>query len=331
MPCYNCDGTIVETPTTNTTTALPVNLRGGFGPMKVVLSAEAHELLTQPVAAGSAPALLRYHGGHLIDSGKAKVFTIYMGPMTFDTGDFDAFVKAIVEDGYYLSPDSADATPGAFQGSITLAQYPFGATVDDSQIQAWLAPFIASKGWHADAYTLFALIFPAGTTVTMQGSGSCSAFCGYHSSIPSKTAAATPIYYSVQNDTSCAGCHGNFTPNDSRMMVMAHEYGEWRSDPDGTGWYNDTSGMENGDECAWQLIRWGPAGRWAVQPLAVNGKGCYIGTYQVPVPVPPPPPPPVPAPTLTVSDVHFQVMPDGRPYVTALDPVTKRTWGGYLS
>ncbi len=314
-PCYNCDGTEVIEPR-KFTAALKQPL--------MITPSVNHELLTNPVSAGSAPATLAYHGGHLINGGKAKVFTIYMGPMQFDTGDFDAFVKAIVEDGYYLSPDSADATPGAFQGSITLAQYPFAQTVTDTQIQAWLPSFIMNKGWHFDAYTLFALIFPAGTTVTMQGSGSCTAFCGYHS----RTNAG--IYYSVQNDTSCAGCHGSFTPNDSRMMVMAHEYGEWRSDPDGTGWYNDQSGMENGDECAWQLVHWGPNLKWAVQPLAVNGKGCYVGVYKDPVPVPPPPPPPVPAPTLTISDLHFQIMADGRPYVTALDPVTKRTWGGYL-
>ncbi len=324
MPCYNCDGTEVMEAVKPRRMARVV---GSSGPLMIVPSQSAHELLTNPVDPHAAPATLTYHGGHVIAGGKAKVFTVFMGPMTFDTGDFDSFVKALVEDGYYLSPDSKDATPGAFQGSITLATYPFGATVDDSQIQAWLPSFILNKGWHFDAYTLFALIFPAGTTVTMQGEGSCSAFCGYHS----RTSAG--IYYSVQNDTTCVGCHGNFTPNDSRQMVMSHEYGEWRSDPDGTAWYNDQSGMENGDECAWQLIHWGPSLKWAVQPLAVNGKGCYVGPYQPPVPVPPPPPPPppppVPSPTITISDLRFTSDANGL-RVEVTDPVTKRTYSGVL-
>lgn len=299
-PCTNCDGTPVV-PDFKSIGPFP-------GVVQIAASVDMHELLTDPVRNAGAPAALRYHGGKVINNGQAKVFNIYMGPVTFDTGDFDAFTKAIVEDGFYMSPDGLDTTPGAFQGSITLPQYPFGTTVDDSAIQPWLLNFLASKGIHSDAYTLFNLIFPAGTTVTMQGSASCSAFCGYHT----KTAQGG-IYYAVLCDSSCTGCHGSFAAHDALMMVNSHEYGEWRSDPDGTGWYNDQTGMENGDECAWQLVRWGPGSRWAVQPLAVNGKGCYVGAYQLPGPPPPPPPPPTPGPTQTHTIAVFN---DGSVKVT---------------
>jgi len=245
----------------------------------------AHELLNNPqgplsLAAGD----LTYHNGPTIGA-EARLHNVYLGSMNFDTVDFDAFSKALVENGYYLSPDGKDATNGHFNGSSTVA-WPFaGLTVDDAQIETWVNGFIASIPGYT-AHTMVSLIMPVGSTITMQGSSSCSSFCGYHSMT------ASGVYYQVICDSSCPGCNpGN--PNDGRMMIQAHEYAEWRSDPQGTAWYNDASGMENADECAWQKIIWSPDGKWDVQPYWVNGKNCYVGPY-TPTVTPPPPPPPVP-------------------------------------
>ncbi len=248
--------------------------------MQIAASAPLHELLTDP-AQGSTAAPLTYHGGKLIDKGQGKFFNIYLGSQGFDTADFDAFTKAICENGYYVSPDGVDATPCAFRGSVTTPYYPLTQTVTDAAIGTWLTAYLSQGGLTHDPFTQFSLIFPAGTTVTLGNSSSCTAFCGYHTRTPGG------IYYQVICDSNCSGCHGSFPVNQSRMMIQAHELGEWRSDPDGTGWYNNTTGMENGDECAWQLVLWGPAGKgWAVQPLAVNGT-CHTGLY---VPSGPPPP-----------------------------------------
>jgi len=255
------------------------------GVVQIAASAPLHELLTDPAQgnADASAAPLTYHGGKLINNGQGKFYNIYLGAQNFDTVDFDAFTKAICENGYYLSPDGKDSTPCVFRGSVTVGQYPFGPVVTDAQIGQWLTSWLTLPH---DPYTQFSLIFPPNTTVTLGGSSSCTAFCGYHTRTPGG------IYYQVICDSNCSGCHDSFPVNQSRMMIQAHELGEWRSDPDGNGWYNDQTGMENGDECAWQLIPWGPAGKsWAVQPLAVSG-ACHTGLYVPPGPPPPPPPPP---------------------------------------
>ncbi len=258
------------------------------GVIQIAASAPLHELLTDPARgnADASAAPLTYHGGKLINNGQGKFYNIYLGSQDFDTADFNVFTQAICENGYYLSPDGKDATPCKFMGSMTVPNDPFPSTVTDGAIGSWLGPYLLNHGLHADGFTQFSLIFPAGTTVTLGSSSSCTAFCGYHTRTPGG------IYYQVICDSNCSGCHGSFPVNQSRMMIQAHELGEWRSDPDGNGWYNDQTGMENGDECAWQLIPWGPAGKgWAVQPLAVNGT-CHTGPYVPPGPPPPPPPPP---------------------------------------
>ncbi len=258
---------------------------GPFPSLQIAASVDMHELLTDP-SNTTAAGPLTYHGGKLITAGLGKFFNIYLGSQSFDTADFDAFTRAICEDGYYLSPDGKDAGICHFQGSVTVPTYPFPGTVDDSAIASWLLTFLQAKGLPHDGYTQYSLIFPANTTVTLGNQASCSAFCGYH------TRSAAGLYYQVICDSNCSGCHGNFPVNQARMMIQAHELGEWRSDPDGTGWYSDSSGMENGDECAWQLVPWGPTGKgWAVQPLAVSGT-CHTGLYVPPGPPPPPPPPP---------------------------------------
>lgn len=259
------------------------------GALQVTLNQELHELLTQPVSAEEAasPAPLVYHGGKLIDKGRARIFNVHLGTPDYDVAAFDEFAKAVVEDGYYRSPDGADVSPGTFLGSARVA-WPWGAslTITDAQIQAWVdAQTLAGLLPAQDGYTQVMLLFPPNTTVVAFNEQSCSFFCGYHS----KTARGN--YYSVQNDTTCSGCHGSFSPLAGLQMVYAHEYGEFRSDPDGDGWTVDQpgtfQGWENGDLCAWVQVAFGPAEKgWSVQPLATNDRGCYVLPYDGGQPVP---------------------------------------------
>jgi hypothetical protein len=305
-----------------------VNGIGRFpGVQQIAATPAVHELLSQG-AETRAPVQQVYKGGHLIDQGRAKVYNVYLGSPQTDPTSFDEFCKAVVEQGGYHSPDGKDTTNGHFMGSMIVPTYPWPMSgVDDSVIEPWVDSFMSQHGIQQDGYTLLSLIFPVGSVVTMGGQASCKAFCGFHS--------ATRIgnFYSVLNDTSCQGCNTG-KPLGGLQMVWFHEHGEWRADPvPGTGWVG-TNGMENADMCAWQPQAFGPPEKgWLIQPLAINAVGtqpasCWVAKYQGGTP---PPPPPVPGPALTISDLRFQVMPDGRPYVTIYDPTTKRTWGGYLS
>lgn len=259
------------------------HLLGPFPSVQITLSREMHELLTQPVSAQELanPAPQVYHGGHLIDGGRAKVKTVYLGdnpgliiPL------FDDFAKAVVEGGFYRSPDGKDTSQGTYLPSVHMA-WPqgWGTTVTDAQIQTFVDQQVAAGVFPPpDGYSQTMLMFPPGTTVDAFQESSCAYFCGYHS----KTSQGN--YYTVQNDTSCAGCHGSETPLQASQMVYAHEYGEWRADPDGNGWYVDQAGTfqgwENGDLCAWVAVPYGPSSKgWTVQGLATNDLGCYVGTY----------------------------------------------------
>lgn len=62
-----------------------------------------------------------------------------------------------------------------------------GATISDAQIQAFLAAHL--DGAHAgfgqpDPSTIYALFYPAGTTVTKENGESCKVFGGYHRQVP---------------------------------------------------------------------------------------------------------------------------------------------------
>jgi hypothetical protein len=276
------------------------------GVIQIVPTADAHELLSDPANPSGPVAVLTHHGGRTIGAA-AKVQVIFLDGYTDDKAGFAAFAQAVVECGYYISPDGKDTASGAFLGAVTAAATGLPPAVQDTQLQAWL-DLVAGHGPYAsiDPNTLFVLVLGAGASVSLaSGGSSCSDFCGYHS----KTAGGN--YYAVICDPGCSGCHGSFTPAQARQMVFSHEYGEWRSDPDGDAWYDDASGMENGDECAWQLVPWGPgvspstqegalspqgaAGAvWAVQPLAQNGRGCGdVPPYQAASPAggtPQPPP-----------------------------------------
>lgn len=245
-----------------------------------------HELLSEGPATSPAGASgdLTNHGGPVINGGRAKVFNIYLGEQGYNTAQFDQFSQRVVENGYYISPDGLDTSNGKYLASKALA-WPFPQmTVDDSQIEIWLDQMVASKQLPAqDGATLYMLMMPVGSTVTMQGSASCSAFCGYHSMTGQGN------YFAVINDTNCPGCNSGVAL-DGRMMVYAHEYTEWRSDPQGNAWSNNSNGQENADECAWQRVEWNNHGD-IVQPFWVNGRGCTQGTF---VEAGPPPPPPAP-------------------------------------
>jgi len=85
------------------------------------------------------------------------------------------------------------------------------------------------------------------------------AFCGYHSY--TTLGDGTVVLYSVEPYGSVPGCEGSGSANvaNDTNNVLGHEIAETVSDPiPGTGWvgqWADNSGQENGDECAWTIIK----------------------------------------------------------------------------
>lgn len=243
------------------------------------------------VTPGGAVQPLAYHGGPTLTA--PKLVAIYAGNFYADKAQNDRFLHEVMTGGYLTALSGQGSGNGQFLGSYNVALP--GAHVDDAECQALIAAAIDHiQGIpQPDGQTIYMLILPDGVSVGdgTPGNSSCTAFCGYHSS-------TDRFLYTIQPATTCPGC----TQGDSfaaLTMVEAHEIAESCSDPHGSGWFNDQTGMENADECAWVPIQWGP---WTVQgyAAAVGQGGAWInavGPY-APVATPQPPPTFVPNPAI---------------------------------
>ncbi len=150
----------------------------------------------------------------------------------------------------------------------------YNACLDDAQIIAETDNVVSARGLPRDFAHIYVMYLPkhvescffAGSTTTAANACTINhqpsaAYCAYHSQAPSGTVYANmpfPIYGSPVGFT--CGSDARFpaiqAPNgnpdaDTEISPTSHEVMESITDPDtNTGWY-DSSGFENGDECAY--------------------------------------------------------------------------------
>lgn len=135
--------------------------------------------------------------------------------------------------------------------------------IADGQLQAEVAHVIMANNLPSDDAHLYMVFFPP-SVETCQGTGAASStnecstntYCGYHSAFP--TADGRPEIYANEPYPNLNGCgdpwdgpqspNGN-APADAEISIVSHEANEAITDWDGA-WY-DSSGNENGDECAY--------------------------------------------------------------------------------
>lgn len=246
-----------------------------------------HRLVSDPVdvAPGGAVAPLTYHGGPTMKD--PKVTLLYAGQFWDDKDAVNAFLRAVVEDGYADAARGQGTKPGTFLGAFDIAA-PTSAAMLDQDCRTLLRSVVGQNGIPApDANTLFMLALPEGVQVafTAGGDRSCEQFCGYHSN---DELSGVPLLYAVHPATICGGCY-QVNPRTGLQMVLAHEFIEAATDPTGAGWFNDQDGSENADEAAWVQDQYG---QWVTQGYAAqNAAGQWvnsIGGYVAPVPQPQP-------------------------------------------
>jgi hypothetical protein len=193
----------------------------------------------------------------------------------------------------------------------------YDSCIDDDQVIAETDRVITARGLPRDLGHMYVLFLPkhvescffAGSTVS--GGNFCTinhhksaAYCAYHSQSPTGAVYGNmpfPIYNSDAGFTcsSDAVFPTVQTPNgdadaDTEVSPTSHEIMEAITDPDtSTGWY-DSSGFENGDECAYVFgVTQGTAGSFYNQVIsghhyltqeefsnkdfAVTGGGCLQG------------------------------------------------------
>ena len=137
---------------------------------------------------------------------------------------------------------------GNYVTALTLTNVPTG-NVTDAQIQSTLdAALTAGTLPPADDNTLYAIYFPPGVSITLDGSTSCAGFGAYHDAIIETQRHNT--YYLVMPD-----CGSSFK---SMTSVTSHELIEAMTDniptpassPDFPQAWNDSMGNEMGDLCS---------------------------------------------------------------------------------
>jgi hypothetical protein len=231
------------------------------------------DALAAPVAAPS----LTYRGGPLLPS--VQVFTFFWGgvwaqdPLTATAKQINQFFDFVVTSPLLdqLSEyNVAGATigHGSRTGSVTLSTAP-PSSVADADIQSLIQQEISADAAvpQPTANSLYFVFLPPGVTSTLNGSASCSTFCGYHSDIGGN------VFYAVMPYPDCTGCTGSLSVLDALTTTTSHELCEAITDPvPGQGWYDDQNG-EIGDICAWQTKK---LGAYTVQLEWSNNAGACI-------------------------------------------------------
>jgi hypothetical protein len=171
-----------------------------------------------------------------------------------------------------LGPPTSNQTigRGSFSQQVTIAPSAAnnGATIDDSNIKAELSAQIQAGTLPAPTQdaagnnnTYYAVFFPHGKKITMQGNASCVQFCAYHGTI-ANAGGMGEVYYGVHPDfqagSGCeSGCGAAPTPFGNTTQVASHEMFETMTDPEvglatviaaPLAWYDQSYG-EIGDIC----------------------------------------------------------------------------------
>jgi hypothetical protein len=156
---------------------------------------------------------------------------------------------------YYNSSNTHVQNVVNYAGSTSVGAT-LGNSLSDNDIQTIVSNAIAGGAVPTDANGIYFVLTDKNTTAT---SGFCSQYCGWHTNA---TINGKDIKYAFIGDpeTQCpSGCGVNSpSPNntggaDAMASVLLHEMEESTTDPDGNAWYSSTSGMENGDKCAWNF------------------------------------------------------------------------------
>ena len=95
-------------------------------------------------------------------------------------------------------------------------------SLSDTDIENELAHQIGTSALPApDANTIYMVHFPLGTTIDLGGSGSCSAFCAYHSTFKGADQCTTPCFPIMGTGSGCeGGCGGRPSASATRPRSL---------------------------------------------------------------------------------------------------------------
>jgi hypothetical protein len=229
----------------------------------------------------AAPVDTNYPASHppmptVVSGGGRVVANPVFIPITFpddpNQSDIVAFTSGIGATSYWSTIVTQYGVGAATSGTpviLTAAQEPTGTggTIDDmTGIQPWLQTAVESgvlAGTNGPN-TVYAIYFPTGTTITLEGAQSCQSFGGYHNNFATTDTGENITYAVVPRcGTFETGGGQNLTGVDAITGPASHEYLEASTDPDPTTddayvsvdnndfiWEFVLGGGEIGDMCA---------------------------------------------------------------------------------
>jgi len=215
---------------------------------------------------------IQFHGGKVMNNANGvNVYIVWYGNWGTDTAKtiIPTFIRNLSNSPRFnLNNTYSDVNGVALTGKINLMgeySYPtttLGTSLSDANV-ATLANGSLGQGTIPavlDPNGIYLVLTAAGISET---SGFLSAYCGWHDSTnmnnPNPVPESQNMKYSfVGNAGTNSGCVAQTTssPNnnpgaDGMLSVITHELEEAITDPDGTGWWDNATGMENSDKCAW--------------------------------------------------------------------------------
>jgi len=290
-------------------------LRGAFLHGQLKSTAGAAPTKAGPAAATSAVNLLSYFGGRVVSN--IQVVQVLYGSGSYlpqVTTDMGGFFQGVLTSGYvdWLSEYNTTGLPsptsnqnigrGSFLTSVAITPSAAnnGTTVDDTNIQAELAAQIQAgtlppptKDAGGNNNTYYAIFFPHGKTITIDGSQSCQVFCAYHGAV-ADVPGFGEIYYGVHPDfqagSGCElGCGAAPTAFGNYTQVASHELIETVTDPEvglaqtfgpPLAWYDQPDNLEIGDICNDQhaTVAGGNGTTYDVQTEYSNAAGACVTT-----------------------------------------------------
>jgi hypothetical protein len=214
------------------------------------------------VEAGSAfpadhPALPQVvnAGGPVLASPKFIAITFPNDTLATQIADFSSKIGASA---YWTSTTSEYGVGPATSMAVQETTSP-EPSVSDDDIQTFLKSEIGKSLPEPQTGDVYALYYPEGTTVTLQGETGCNSFGGYHADFA--LSAGTTVTYAVL--PRCPSQFSDITQLDTLTGAASHEYIEAATDPmpfanpawsnadaSGGGWAIAGGGAEVGDMCA---------------------------------------------------------------------------------
>jgi hypothetical protein len=213
---------------------------------------------------------LQTSGGRVLTNPKFQAITFPADP--FRT-QIETFVQKIGASGYWSATTKEyGISAGTALTPVHLTESP-PTNIDDSDIKVWLRGKIDGKApgfAPPDDNTLYAIYYPAGTTITLGGTTSCQYFGGYHEEVT--LGSGQTVSYAVM--PRCSD-FGGLQGIDAVTFTSSHELFEAATDsmPETNPAYNHV----DDEHFAWSYVFLPEGGDLCVQSQILGARPTDIG------------------------------------------------------